>query len=70
MIKKGEDVHVFVEIYNGIETVRVTSDESTADNWENDWIHQHGFSDMDEYFHAKENGHINHYFKTYVTALE
>lgn len=70
MVEKGTELHVFIEICNGIEIVRVTSDESTADNWENDWIHQHGFSDMDDYFHAKENGHITHYFMTHVTPLE
>lgn len=71
MADKGDEVHVFIEIRCGIiEDVRVTSDEAEADNWENDWIHEHGFNDMDEYLHGKENGHTNHYFKTQVTSLE
>ena len=71
MADKGDEVHVFIEIHQGvIQDVRVTSDESKSDNWENDWIHENGYSDMDEYLEALEQHFPKDTMHTFVTKLK
>jgi len=71
MVDKGEELHVFIEIHQGvIENVRVTSDEAEADNWENDWLHTTGYSDMDEYLETLDRGLPKDTMHTFVLKLE
>ena len=85
MVNKGDELHVFIEIVDGIvesvrvfieivdgivESVLVTSDESEVDNWENDWLHNYGYEDMDDYLYELGDDHPSNIMHTHIAKLE
>ena len=64
-------VYVFIEMFKGIfEDVRVTKSESTCDQWEQDWLHKHGFISIQLYRVHADQGFPSDTYHIFKTDLE